>query len=103
MVWLSHDVGFGDANALRRHNFLVELKVWSGLKRSWKGVLKVRSLATHAVDVINKNNDGVMSIKKVGVVCNHTTSSSYTACDYYETSHGNNNDSSHSIKASSIH
>ena len=73
--------------------------VW--IEKELKRLLKIRSLATHAVDVINKNND--MFIKKVGVVCNHTTSSSYTACDYYETSHGNNNDSSHSIKASSIH
>ena len=63
-----------------------------------KGLLKARSVATHAIDVIVGNYfDGAASIKReVGVVYNNTKSSTHEACDHYEACHGYNIDRSHS-------
>ena len=67
---------------------------WEELKR----LLKTRSVATHAIDVLVRNYfDGATSIKKeVGVVYNNTKSCTHRACDHYKASHGYNSDSGHS-------
>ena len=63
-----------------------------------KGLLKTKSVATHAIDVLVGNYfDGATSIKReVGIVCNNTKSSTHKACDHYKASHGYNSDSGHS-------
>ena len=88
---LSRDAGFDDADALRRRYCFVlainglrniNLRMQLMAKRSLdceelKRLLKARSVAKHAIDVLVGNHfDGATSIKReVGVVYNNTRSS----------------------------
>ena len=109
---LSRDAGFDNADALRRRycfvlainglrdiNLRMQLMAKSSLNwEELKRLLKARSVAMHAIDVLVGNHfDGATSIKReVRVVYNNTKSSTYRACDHYEASRGYNSDSGHS-------
>ena len=81
--------GLRDAN-LRRELMAKRGLDWDELTR----LLKARSVARQAVEVLDGGTGGTTPItKEVSVVSNITRSSSYTASDYCN----NNNNSSHSV------
>ena len=107
---LSHDAGFDDADAFRRHycfmlainglrdiNLRMELMAksdidWEELKR----LHNARSVTTSAINILVGNFDGATCIKReVDVVYNNTKSSTHRACDNCGACNGYNNNSGH--------